>query len=857
MKKIILFIIFILTNSVFLYARNKKPIIKIINGRKSISALKKSSANDKGIRQIEISFALSGKPTKDVTIKLSIKTNTTKSQPALLSQSVTIPRKSFSTGLFTIKDSIQLKSIDCLTDTEKIEIITEEDPNANSYEIDINPISSMSISNINLLNGESIIQPFVKNGDIKNEIQAIQIQLRLNGHQPEKDTAFDVEIPLYQSNRILSNPIIEYGHINIPKTKFDSSGCETIFPWPLLIKLKQVDSLSNNEVADIISKNTNDTSSHLLIILRGTNDKPISQKKPMIRDSTYRPYNFTYPCSNGKNFSVVLTEDTLYVQAEGENRKYGCKYNNYFRPIDFQTWLTNIFGDKIRSGNCNVCFGCAFDLANKISNELTFITNAKKIKSKQSKKSEEVQDSSMLNMAKTASVLNDSIKSKKNESLSIHLDNKATVLNPIYIKDSVRYESMNLIFIADSLPKENDTVNLTVDRKLFPYTPEIRSKTGQQLVLIKNKWNPNDVLITGDTSTSKYYQKVSISIQNQSIDSLHYDNFAYIQIKGGDSSFHAINLTEKGMYKNRPFWMETGSNFDLLDGVKAQNLYAGIYMFEKDIASIFCKKNNLGFTGGVYESKSTSISTSSDSGLIYRDGTSFLFDSAGPSPNLQGYRYYRDTGSFTTTTNVQSIGILFSPHLRLDRRRADDNGFHVFASAYFEMLWQRVTSSFDYSKTGRDTTYFASSPAEVAKQNYKESSLNADYRSQYIGLGLPFYLTESNAFTLYINDVFGVCNQQFSAIQANRPFNTKDSSNYLLKNNQLDNTFVETKKSWNPFYLLQFRLTEGTYGIVFAGEVRGLLLQDAKPVISLSLSKKFDLGELVKTIVKPFTPGSQ
>ena len=53
----------------------------------------------------------------------------------------------------------------------------------------------------------------------------------------------------------------------------------------------------------------------------------------------------------------------------------------------------------------------------------------------------------------------------------------------------------------------------------------------------------------------------------------------------------------------------------------------------------------------------------------------------------------------------------------------------------------------------------------------------------------------------------------------------------------------------------QFRLTEETYGIVFTGEVRGFFLKNSKPAITLSLSKKFDLGDLCHAIVKPFTPG--
>jgi hypothetical protein len=67
--------------------------------------------------------------------------------------------------------------------------------------------------------------------------------------------------------------------------------------------------------------------------------------------------------------------------------------------------------------------------------------------------------------------------------------------------------------------------------------------------------------------------------------------------------------------------------------------------------------------------------------------------------------------------------------------------------------------------------------------------------------------------------------------------------------------FQQPACNWNFFYLFQFRLNEEKYGISFTGEVRGLMLKNAKSIIALSLSKKIDLGDLYHTIVKPFTPG--
>ena len=111
--------------------------------------------------------------------------------------------------------------------------------------------------------------------------------------------------------------------------------------------------------------------------------------------------------------------------------------------------------------------------------------------------------------------------------------------------------------------------------------------------------------------------------------------------------------------------------------------YSGIYAFEKDVTDIDVnwgkmKKLSFSFTAGVYESKSTSTSLSSDSGMIYRDGNSYFKKNI--PPNKVGYPYYRALGSITTATSVQSIGLFFSPHLRLNLTPTEQDGWHIYLS---------------------------------------------------------------------------------------------------------------------------------------------------------------------------------
>jgi len=150
--------------------------------------------------------------------------------------------------------------------------------------------------------------------------------------------------------------------------------------------------------------------------------------------------------------------------------------------------------------------------------------------------------------------------------------------------------------------------------------------------------------------------------------------------------------------------------------------------------------------GGVYESRSISIGSSSDSGIIYRNGTSYTSVN-GSSAATTGYPYYRDTGTVKNTLSVTSIGIFFEPEFRWTTGPADGYGFHGFISLYTEVIWQKVTNTFDYSGTGRADTMYAPNLSTLYTAPYKESSTSADFRSHYVGLGFPI-LVKTKIFAM-------------------------------------------------------------------------------------------------------------
>lgn len=182
--------------------------------------------------------------------------------------------------------------------------------------------------------------------------------------------------------------------------------------------------------------------------------------------------------------------------------------------------------------------------------------------------------------------------SAQNQTSAVIFKNDMTIIHPIYFKDSTRAEKIELTFYRNSAPDSGtvDTVVLKMENYRFFKPSFISSPT----IIVKN-WD-----VVKDSSNTTISHKETIYVTNKNIpDSINLDAISYIKIEGDKTNTsHEIRLTEKGLYNSASnFWMEAGANFDLLEGVTANNLYGGIYMFEKDIVKVG-NKPKVSFTGG-------------------------------------------------------------------------------------------------------------------------------------------------------------------------------------------------------------------------------------------------------------------
>lgn len=472
----------------------------------------------------------------------------------------------------------------------------------------------------------------------------------------------------------------------------------------------------------------------------------------------------------------------------------------------------------------------------------------------------------------------------KNVKSEIYMVKGDTLIHPM-ITDSVMQQEHGINIQLRTTNKKLAVKDTAVKCQLIAY------KKNSVTIALINKTINIDSLDIQTLNHGKSINKV-VYIQTTSIKNFNIDEFVYLTVN--DTPSHQIRISSVGMYSaNKPFWVEIGANFDLLDGLQANNLYGGVFMYKKDATRLSFRKRplskqisadekklddllhlqlvkkgkeissidslkktirlakiaerrqnqNLGLFGGVYEDKTIS------SKIVFNsiDQHYYDFNSYRPTKykGKTGYPIFKDTGAVSATTTVNNLGLFFSPQLRITNSPAESNGIHVFVSLWLEMVWQRIKSNYNYLKSGKIDTMVLGTIDSLKMYSPKIPSEDADYRSHFFGVGLPIYFKEGD-YSLFVNTIVGLTTQRFIPLQTSEQQSPPlQQSSDLQSSNYLKTNAVESD-NWRKFYLFQFRLNEEKYGISFTGEIRGLFYKNNQPLITLALSKKFDLTKLLE-----------
>lgn len=416
-----------------------------------------------------------------------------------------------------------------------------------------------------------------------------------------------------------------------------------------------------------------------------------------------------------------------------------------------------------------------------------------------------------------------------------------TNLKPHYSKTATSHiDTVHLQVVLtggfDTTNPENNTLLLEIARFNLPNKPRIADSA--HITFPANAW-PVD--------GSKKDTTIIINLITESFrDSLKNDEAGHLFIKGHPDTFHTLRLTNTALEvntkfdPNKSFWVEVGSNFDLIDGPKPNNFFTGVFLYKRDIRPIFYRKKdkdrvkNLAMFAGVYESKSiTSETQQSFSSLQYYDSTSLQTNKA------DTMKVFDAVGNYVSRRTVRTVGLFISPQVRLTNGDANNDGLHLFASFWMELQWQKIEEEVQFAQLKKMDSSYMPIRYVIDSSNISASGSikkETDLRSHYFGFGLPVFLRETvgkDVVHLFVNPVIGASNQPSSQFQIQQP---------ATEFKQI----MGPRREWSPFYLIQFRLNEETYGLSFTGEVRGLLKSNNKPTVSLALSKKFNLSRFME-----------
>lgn len=397
--------------------------------------------------------------------------------------------------------------------------------------------------------------------------------------------------------------------------------------------------------------------------------------------------------------------------------------------------------------------------------------------------------------------------------------------------DTVRI-TLLLTGLYDTAVAANNTVSLTINNGTIT-THSVFNDTGTGSTTLNIPASDWPLTATPVEKTYLLYIRTTGRASR-----MNGDQVGQIEITGHPISHHVLRYSNGAIAINtkydpsKSFWVEIGSNFDLVDGLEANNLFSGVFFHKRDIRPL--KRNggrNVGVFAGIYESKTATNETEQNFSIRqFYDSSSF--SSSDPAK----MKIYNGVGNYITRRTVKNVGLFFSPQVRISNLSANEDGLHFFFSLWFDLQWQRIMEEKNFKvSTVLDTTKVdIATIGDYDISNFKKS---IDIRSHYIGFGFPIFFRETtkqdDIVQLFINPVFGLSSQP-----------TTDYLNRI--EHATDKDLSTIKRPWSPFYTVQFRLNEEKYGISFTGEVRGLLKNNNKPLVSLALSKKFDLTKFME-----------
>ena len=280
-----------------------------------------------------------------------------------------------------------------------------------------------------------------------------------------------------------------------------------------------------------------------------------------------------------------------------------------------------------------------------------------------------------------------------------------------------------------------------------------------------------------------------------------------------------------------------GTNFDLVDGVQAKNLFFA--------TNIFIPENRKwGFNISLYGNRTmtktdTAKQTSFESKIIKINNDSIA-------------RYF-DTAMKVTSRVSDNIGASFNPLIPL--KFLSDGPLKIYYAPQFEFVWRRTTieNSYQNSRTNKIDSSKSRLPANTAFPIVTPLSSKVDFNVYDVYLGFAAFMLryETDDISIRLSSSVGL-NLNYVPLGALSNTNTVGTVNAVYP------TYLKQKR---VFYFGRLWITEPYTGLTLGAEVsnyfgstevNGLKMSKGLPNYNVTLSKAFDLKNLA-AIVRPLT----
>jgi len=395
---------------------------------------------------------------------------------------------------------------------------------------------------------------------------------------------------------------------------------------------------------------------------------------------------------------------------------------------------------------------------------------------------------------------------------NITRSNKQDIIVPIYIKAQIMDQSFNNG--NNSIEVEAVTDKTTLLRS--SYSLNFQKIKFNDLSTSDSSRNVGFLIIKKDSTTDR--QRVLTFIMKRFINN---------QLATDGRSSDTIQILVDGILttdslKTYNYLAYVGTNFDLVDGIQARNLFFATNFFIKPSS----KKGNVGMFLSLYGNRTMTVTDSS--------GITRRVSKIEPASDTTT-RFIYEQSTIVRNRVSDNLGAYISPLIKLWDASKSDNQLQLYYTPSLEFVWRRTEISTIYTNPTNQDTMIQSRPS-TGIINYPSSS--KIFRNNFafnVGAVSLMVVHETQNISIRVHCSVGYSSNFFP--YSNRGVSVVDDISYFTQG--------------DVFFSGRAWVTEPYTGITLQAEITNTLI-NPRPFYGVTLSKAIDFKS-ISTIFKPLT----